>query len=367
MDDRLHPTEEPLSNVFSNCELDSDFNEQFFILNFGTRLLTAFTDKEILIDIALETLADFSRGKRVAILSLDDQQERLEVDGVFLESRSARRNTSFPVAGTVPEKVMLQKVVAIFPLALENDIPLPVENGPAGENKCLCLPLLGASFHVVGLATIEIGQDHRLTFFEMQQLRILSTVLAVSLDNAKLFARVIHDGLTGLYTRRFYEIRVEEELLKLKRNHGCLSVILFDLDDFKKVNDLFGHLMGDTILRQFGMLLQEHVRKGSTLVSRYGGEEFILLMPDAHLDEAVHLAHRIMTLCSSHPFGENASQIRMTVSGGVAFTDHTESLSPRDFFQRADTALYEAKNAGRNRIVVWKQTAASPGGERQDP
>jgi two-component system, cell cycle response regulator len=354
MNDRLHPTKDPLSNAFSNCELGSDSDEQFFILNFGTRLLTAFTDKEILIDIALETLADFSRGKRVAILSLDDKHERLEVDGVFLKTKSARRNTSFPVEGTVLEKLMFQKVVAIFPLTIENDVPLPAENGRAGEDKCLCLPLLGASFRVVGLATIEIQEDHHLTFFEMQQLRILSTVLAVSLDNAKLFARVIHDSLTNLYTRRFYEIRVEEELMKLKRNRGCLSVILFDLDNFKKVNDLFGHLMGDTILRQFGILLQDHVRKGSTLISRYGGEEFILLMPDAHIDEAINLAHRIMSLCSGHPFGENASEIRMTVSGGVAFTDHTELLSPRDLFQRADTALYEAKNNGRNRIVAWK-------------
>jgi diguanylate cyclase len=155
---------------------------------------------------------------------------------------------------------------------------------------------------------------------------------------------------------------VEEELLKLKRNHGCLSLILFDLDNFKKVNDMFGHLAGDEVLRQFAALMQDNVRRGSTLVSRYGGEEFVLLMPDAHLSEAIHLAQRITTLCSSHTFGDGPGKIQMTVSGGVAFTDHTESLSPKELFQRADTALYDAKNNGKNRIVAWHDQAASPGG-----
>ena len=361
MNNRLSPATNLPLNASMTCDLGSDFDEQFFILNFGTRLLTAFTDKEILTDIALETLADFSRGKRVAVMCLDDKQENLDVAGIFLENKSVHPNISFPVEETITGKMMLQKVVAICPLVMENDIPLPAENGRPGDNQCLCLPLIGASFHVVGLATIEIPETHHLTFFEMQQLRILSTVLAVALDNARLFARVIHDSLTNLYTRRFYEIRVEEELLKLKRNHGCLSLILFDLDNFKKVNDMFGHLAGDEVLRQFAALMQDNVRRGSTLVSRYGGEEFVLLMPDAHLNEAIHLAQRITTLCSSHTFGDGPGKIQMTVSGGVAFTDHTESLSPKELFQRADTALYDAKNNGKNRIVAWHDQAASPG------
>ena len=353
MKDRQHPTTSSVSDPFIAGDLESTFDEQFFILNYGTRLLTACTDREILIDIALETLADFSRGKRVAIMTLDSNEERLEIDGIFVENRSVRSNTSFPVGGTVLEKTMLQKSVAASPLAIVSEVPLPAENGGGDEGQCLCLPLIGASFRIVGLATIEIHEAHRLTFLEMQQLRILSTVLAISLDNARLFDRVIHDSLTDLYTRRFYEIRLEEELQKLKRDPGCLSVILFDIDKFKAVNDSFGHLMGDEVLRQFAAIMQDNARRGSTLVSRYGGEEFIVLIPDARLDEALNMAHRIKDLCSNHSFGDDAQKIRVTVSGGVAFTDHTESLSPGDLFQRADTALYEAKRGGRNCIVAW--------------
>lgn len=348
------------SGVSVNGQFGLDFDEQLFILNFGTRLLTAFTDREILIDIALETIADFSQGQRVAILTIDDKQEKMVVAGIFREARSARSDLSFLLEKTMLEKMILQKNVAIAPLVIHSNVPLPAEDGQPGDNQCLCLPLIGASFHVVGLVTIEIPPTHHLSFFEMQQLRILGTVLAISLDNASLFARVIHDSLTNLYTRRFYEIRVEEELLKLQRNRGCLSLILFDLDYFKKINDLHGHLTGDDVLRQFALLMQDHVRRGSTLVCRYGGEEFVLLMPDAHLEEAVHLALRINTLCAGSSFGNGPEKILMTVSGGVAFTDHTESLTPREFFQRADTALYEAKNNGRNRIVTWCDPAASP-------
>lgn len=352
MDHSLPPAKTPIAEAFDACELGCEFDEQFFILNFGTRLLTAFTDKDILIDNALETLADFSRGKRVAIMSLDEKQEKLDVEGVFADFKPSRSNLSFPVRGTILEKVMFQKAVQVSSLTMACGIPLPAENGQDGDDQCLCLPLIGASFRVVGLATVAIPRDYRFTFFETQQLRILSTVLAVSLDNARLFSRVIHDSLTNLYTRRFYEIRVEEELSKLERNHGYLSIILFDLDHFKEINDSFGHLMGDEILRQFGALMQDSVRKGSTLISRYGGEEFVLLMPDARLDDAMATAQRINILCSNHIFGDESRKIHMTVSGGVACTNHTESLSPRDFFQKADSALYRAKEEGRNRVMV---------------
>lgn len=358
MEKQMQAAARSTSGVFADCELGSGFDEEFFLLNYGTRLLTAFTDKDILIDIALETLADFSRGERVAVMSLDEQRKRLDIDGVFYQHQSSRPQMSFPVEETAAGKWMSRKTVGVAPLILEGGIPLPAESGRAGENQCLCLPLIGSSFRPVGLATIEIPADCRFDFFEAQQLRVLSTALAVSLENTKLFSRVIHDSLTNLYTRRFYEIRVEEELAKLRRNSGHLSIILFDLDQFKNINDSFGHLTGDEVLRRFAALMMDHVRKGSTLVSRYGGEEFIVLMPDARVEEALHLAERITSLCADHEFGVEQRKIRMTVSGGVAFTDHTQSVSPTDLFERADQALYEAKHGGRNRVVVWKNKSA---------
>ncbi len=344
---------DPLAHDVQDNALSSTSNEQMFILNYGTRLLTAFTDKEILVDIALDTLADFARGERVALMSLDPEKKRLCVEGVYSPAGMTRPKTFFPIDGTVIEKRLAQKVMSVAPLVVVDDVPLPAENAPAGDHQCLCLPLVGASFRVVGLATIEIPQAHPFTFLEQQELKILSVVLAVSLDNADLFARIISDSLTHLYTRRFYDIRVEEELAKLKRNGGCLSVILLDLDHFKAINDVFGHLTGDDVLRQFGTLLKENVRKGSTLVSRYGGEEFILLLPGAHLDEALTLANRIKDLCVEHNFGDENRPVHVTVSGGVAVTDDTESISPQELFQRADTALYSAKRDGRNRVAAW--------------
>ena len=358
MEKQTQTEAESTSGVFADCQLGAGFDEEFFLLNFGTRLLTAFTDREILIDIALETLADFSQGKRIAIMSLDEQNKTLEIDGVFFQRQSSRPQMSFPVEKTVAGKWMSQKTVGVAPLILEGEVPLPAESGRPEDSQCLCLPLIGSSFRPVGLATIEIPAGRCFDFFEAQQLRVLSTALAVSLENTKLFSRVIHDSLTNLYTRRFYEIRVEEEIAKLRRNSGRLSIILFDLDQFKNINDSFGHLTGDEVLRQFAALMLDHVRKGYTLISRYGGEEFILLMPDARVEEALRLAERIVSLCASHEFGDGRRKIQMTVSGGVAFTDHTEAVSQTELFERADQALYEAKHSGRNRVVVWKNISA---------
>jgi len=177
-------------------------------------------------------------------------------------------------------------------------------------------------------------------------------VVAVALDNARLFGRVIHDSLTNLYTRRFYEIRVEEELLKLKRNHGCLSLILFDLDNFKKVNDMFGHLAGDEVLRQFAALMHDNVRRGSTLVSRYGGEEFIIILPETNLEEASRRAEELRSGIKELVIRHRGYLLdTVTVSIGVsAYPNHGKASEA--LLRAADTALYKAKAEGRDRVVV---------------
>jgi len=139
MEKKMQAAAKQPSGVFADCELGSGFDEEFFLLNFGTRLLTAFTDREILIDIALETLADFSRGQRIAILSFDEQNKTLDVDGVFYQHQSIRLNLSVPVEGTAAGKWISQKAVGVAPLTLEDGVPLPAESERAGKTDvCAC-------------------------------------------------------------------------------------------------------------------------------------------------------------------------------------------------------------------------------------
>ncbi len=156
----------------------------------------------------------------------------------------------------------------------------------------------------------------------------------------------IKDKLTGLYNRHIYDKKVEEEIIRADRYSIPLSMILMDIDDFKNVNDTYGHQIGDEVLKNISSLISSIVRKSDLLV-RYGGEEFLLLMPETNLKGAVFTAIKIMDTVNSY---EHSIAGKVTISMGIAERESGESQ--RIWYKRADKALYEAKENGKNRFIV---------------
>ncbi|MFN2350074.1 MAG: diguanylate cyclase [Thioalkalivibrio sp.] len=159
------------------------------------------------------------------------------------------------------------------------------------------------------------------------------------------------DYLTGLSNRRHFLGRVTEELARLKRSGGHqAAMMLLDLDYFKAVNDTYGHSAGDAVLRRFAQLMRDGLRK-MDVPGRVGGEEFSVLLPDTDIDAALHLAERLRTMVAEAPVQFNDQQIPVTVSIGLTLLTQADA-SPDDALQRADAALYRAKDGGRNRVEV---------------
>ncbi|MBF0154600.1 MAG: diguanylate cyclase [Magnetococcales bacterium] len=154
----------------------------------------------------------------------------------------------------------------------------------------------------------------------------------------------VQDALTGLYLRRIFDAVFTLEAAKLDRVSAPLSVILFDIDHFKRVNDTFGHQVGDLVLRDAAELLKKFSRR-SDLFVRYGGEEFLLLLPGAQEEKAMEIAQRLHHAMLDHIFPEAG---RVTASFGVA----TTTWNPQHLVARADHALYAAKSAGRNQVML---------------
>lgn len=155
------------------------------------------------------------------------------------------------------------------------------------------------------------------------------------------------DGLTGLYNRRFFDTRLEQEFTRSSRYARPLSVVLCDVDNFKRVNDDFSHQVGDEVLRRVAKILQEKVRQVDT-VARYGGEEFVIMFPETEGKDAATVSERIRQAIQSHPWEEVAPELRITISMGVA-----DDLSVPNFEKLvglADAKLYEAKRSGRNQV-----------------
>jgi diguanylate cyclase (GGDEF)-like protein len=171
---------------------------------------------------------------------------------------------------------------------------------------------------------------------------------------ARLKETSFKDEVTGLYNRRFFSLRLEEELSRYRRFNHPVSVVLLDLDGFKAVNDEFGHTVGDDTLREVASILMKHSR-GINVVSRYGGDEFAVLLVETSKAGARLYADRIREVVAKFPFSHGKV---ITASFGVASLPDDEAGTAEDLFRAADEALYTAKRAGKN------QVAATPSPQR---
>jgi len=189
----------------------------------------------------------------------------------------------------------------------------------------------------------------------------LAAQAGIALENARLHDLVqrqaITDDLTGLVNRRRFLEVLETELEQAARLGGSLAIVLIDLDDFKSINDRFGHHSGDRVLEALGALLQHHIRD-IDLAARLGGEEFALLLPEIASSDAVHVAERLCRSLSERPIAwVEGNALSSTASFGVAH--YLPGDSGEDLLRLADDALYRAKGDGKNRVRVARQGRAA--------
>jgi len=186
---------------------------------------------------------------------------------------------------------------------------------------------------------------------------------AVQVLQEELREQSTHDALTGLYNRRFLEESFSRELLLAERAGHPVSVIMGDLDHFKTVNDRDGHLAGDEVLRVFGTLMKYNAR-ASDIICRYGGEEFLLVLPGMTEEGAIERAEQVRRAMASTPVRHGASQITVTASFGIAtFPSHGRTTD--ELIAAADSALYSAKSGGRNRVSHCVEPRRELGKSRQ--
>ncbi len=171
----------------------------------------------------------------------------------------------------------------------------------------------------------------------------------------------IADPLTGIYNRRYFFQRAQEEVHRAQRYRHPLTVVIYDLDFFKQINDKFGHAAGDKVLQATARLVSSSIR-ASDLFARYGGEEFILLLPETNAAGGREVAERLRQAIASQPVPHDPEPLAITISAGVAcLAPAANSVGPSasttldELIKQADQALYEAKKAGRNRVHVWTE------------
>lgn len=178
-----------------------------------------------------------------------------------------------------------------------------------------------------------------------------TTALELKRSNEKLVVLSDTDPLTRLYNRRFLMEELERKLLWAKHNTQCLSLIVLDIDNFKKINDTFGHQNGDLVIISVAEVSRKKMR-GHDIVARYGGEEFVIILPETPLSDAVLVAERLRKSVQAKCFPPPMEVLTVTVSLGVATFPSALVNSIDSLFKQADEALYLAKHRGRNRVEV---------------
>jgi diguanylate cyclase (GGDEF)-like protein len=279
-------------------------------------------------DAALVMLPDQQGGKPlVATLGLSvEEAERHAITGPP-DGRLAR---SITMSYTYPELEREASGDGIIHAGLA--VPLPGESGTLGY-----------------LTVFTRKKGHEYSDDDVRQLETLALRAGPAIENARRFreARQLADldALTGLHNRRFFHETLARECSRAHRYERNLSLIVFDLDDFKEINDRIGHLAGDAVLAEAAERVRDVVRTAD-IACRVGGDEFAVILPESSIEDADQLYRRLQNAVGSRPIGQAG---KLFLSAGVA--ELRAEDDPVAFFQRADQALYRAKEAGKGRVV----------------
>lgn len=229
-----------------------------------------------------------------------------------------------------------------------------IEEETRAVRSLISVPLT-VGHKAIGILRVDSPKENCFTTEDLRFLNAIGDLGGVAIENAQLYERVeqlaIRDSLTNLYLRRYLMDRLPEEISRHLRSKSEMSFLMMDLDFFKDYNDKYGHMAGDIVLRMVGIFLTDFFNEPGSLVFRYGGEEFCVLLPDCPKQKAVELAEDFRKKIEGQSILLRRKETNITISIGVA-SFPKDSQIKEDLIHKADAALYKAKKSGRNRVCM---------------
>ncbi len=326
------------------------------------------------------THADDARAAALKFLCVEFGFRR---GAIFLQERVGRHDVLLPVAAEgldlavlLPHVYELDRGKDVIPRAVLDRASIVIRNAAddwrcdqklvaaAGLRGYVVVPMISVD-RAIGALLLDAGEAAATVGPRLPALEQAVRAASVALENVALYERVqqlaIMDGLTEVYNHRHFQETLRRELQRADRYPQPImhcSVIMVDVDHFKRVNDAHGHPAGDAVLVQIAQILKRMVRKVDT-VARYGGEEFVIILPSTHKEGALILAGRLREAIEAAEFEHEAGKppLRVTASLGVA-TYAEDGTTHRDIVAAADAGLYQAKREGRNCVRCVKATAS---------
>ncbi len=318
---------------------------QLEAINAIARQSTAVLELSELMEKVCQVIAQSFEVDHVAILLTED-------DKLALRAHSGRLTVTMPIGSVLPPGAGLcGRALLTGKTVLENDVSAVI-GYVAGVKEAaaeMCIPLI-AFGETLGVLVVDSARPGAFQEEDVHTLESVADMCATAIQNAHYFERVRQmaylDGLTGIFNRRFFELRIMQEIERANRYGVALSIIMVDIDHFKRINDEFGHLLGDEVLKQISRLCSQHLRKPDVLC-RFGGEEFAVLLPETGGEAALSVAEKLRHIVAGYPFPGIPRPV--TLSAGVAEFPRN-GRTRDDLVQAADAALYVSKQGGRDRV-----------------
>ena len=305
----------------------------------------------VILDKAIETI-DAEKG---SLMLYDFQDNTLQVKVVYgLENKEIENNinngliecSKFKPNEGIAGKVFATKTPIISNLG-ENDPRFKVNEGTYKLSSLLCVPLV-VKGEAIGVINISNKRDNKVfTKIDLEFMEALSNQAAIAIDNAKLYELATKDGLTKLYIYRHFYNLLENEINRARRYNHKLSLLMIDIDNFKNINDRYGHLVGDRILQEIASNIEQTIRQ-IDIPARYGGEEFAIILPETTCSAARVIAERLRKKIQELDIVlEDGTLLKVTISVGISeFFVHAQNI--KELINCADIAMYKSKNNGRN-------------------
>lgn len=318
---------------------------QLEAINAVAKQMTAVLDLNELLGKVCRLMQETFHIPHVSVLVKDDEE-------LVLRANHGELTARIPDGGRLPgNSGPWGSALESGNTVTENDTRTSTYRLHAETASRICIPLISFG-QALGVLVLSSGQCDAFNLSELQPLESVADICATAIQNSHYVERVKQlaylDGLTGIFNRRFFELRIAEEIERARRFGTGLGVIMIDIDQFKRLNDEFGHLLGDEVLRQVSSILHRQLRK-IDVVCRYGGEEFAILLPETNCQYTLTVAEKLRRMVEAWQFPGVPRAV--TFSAGTA--NFPEYGTSRDELVRAaDAGLYAAKQSGRNRTCL---------------
>ncbi len=337
-------------------DLDKTLQNLSLLYSIG-KAMNYISDLKNLLQYILSQAIEITSAEKGSIMLYNLESDRLNIrvlagleDTEYQEkvNNNEIRCRSFKPGEGIAGRVFMTSQPMIVNNIREDDLFIKSETSYVRSIACIPMVVYSDVIGVINVTNKKKGKEF--TDEDVEMLKAVADQAAVAVNKAQLWDMAVTDSLTGLYVRRYFMVKLQEEIHRAERYNKPLSVVMVDLDRFKKINDTYGHDAGDRALKTISQFFQKNIRDIDA-IGRYGGEEFVMLIPDADKKAAFCLAERLRKELAKVKL-EDLPPI--TISLGIA-TYPSDGTDIEELIKKADAAMYEAKRKGRNRAVKFSR------------